>query len=85
MHKNFKLSSQSTIYFLDACGLSLIAIEKWRTLSTPNFPLPYKTNLTCTWTINTMSSNYTIKLITGSISDDSCCEQVSFFFLQYNF
>ena len=61
--------------FLDFCGSYMVAIEKTQNISTPNYPQPYKSDLTCVWTITT-SNDYLVKLETGFVSNDTCCESL---------
>ena len=59
----------------DECGSRLPAIEQVQSISTPGYPNQYSYNLTCTWTI-TASSDYLVKLETGFVSNDTCCERL---------
>ena len=59
----------------DDCGSRLSAIEQEQNISTPGYPEQYSSNLTCTWTI-TANSDYLVKLETGFVSNDTCCEHL---------
>ena len=62
-------------YVSDSCGTELVAIERPQSVSTPQYPYQYRSNLTCTWTITT-ETNYLVRLDTGHVSNNSCCEQL---------
>ena len=66
--------------FSDSCGSYLVASDKTQNISTPNYPHQYSSDLTCVWTITT-SKDYLVKLETGFVSNDTCCErlEVSYF------
>ena len=59
----------------DDCGSRLSAIAQEQIISTPGYPEQYSSNLTCTWTI-TANSNYLVRLETGFVSNDTCCEHL---------
>jgi len=58
---------------LDECGANLVAIEYEQSISTPEYPNQYRSNLTCKWTI-TANTNYLVRIETGFVSNDTCCE-----------
>ena len=79
-----KTKNGSTIIFVyqgkrfpisDSCGSNLVARDKIQNISTPNYPHHYSSNLTCAWTITT-SNDYLVKLETGFVSNDTCCERL---------
>ena len=61
--------------FSDSCGSYLAASDKTQIISTPNYPKQYSSDLTCNWTITT-SKDYLVKLETGFVSNDTCCERL---------
>ena len=61
--------------FSDSCGSILVASDKTQNISTPNYPNQYSSNLTCNWKITT-SKDYLVKLETGFVSNDTCCERL---------
>ena len=61
--------------FADSCGSYLIASVETQNISTPNYPHQYSNDLTCVWTI-TASNDYLVKLETGFVSNDTCCERL---------
>ena len=54
----------------------MIAIEQPQNFSTPGYPHQYRSNLTCTWAI-TASPDYLVRLETGHVSNDTCCENLT--------
>ena len=60
---------------IDSCDASFIGIQQPQNISTPEYPHQYRSNLTCAWTIST-SGSYRIKLETGYVSNDTCCEKL---------
>jgi len=59
----------------DACGTTVVAIEKAQYISTPEYPHQYRSNLTCTWKI-TSNTNYLVRIETGYVTNDTCCEHL---------
>ena len=59
----------------DDCGSKLSAVEQVQRISTPEYPQQYSYNLTCTWRI-TANRDYLIRLETGFVSNDTCCEHL---------
>ena len=59
----------------DDCGSKLSAVEQVQRISTPEYPQRYSYNLTCTWRI-TANRDYLIRLETGFVSNDTCCEHL---------
>jgi len=60
---------------LDVCGGNLISIDQMQSISTPQYPLQYRSNLICIWTI-TANTNYLVRLETGNVSNNTCCENL---------
>ena len=68
--------------FADSCGLHLKAITISSNISSPGYPLQYRSNLTCNWIITAPTANHVIEIRTGFVSNQTCCErlQVNVFF-----
>jgi len=80
---NVVISKNLIFIISDACGTYLVAIEQAQNISTPDYPLQYRSNLTCTWTI-TANTNYLVRLETGFVSNDTCCEDLQVCFQKIN-
>ena len=72
------LQTLTLVVFLDSCDASLFAIEQVQSISTPGYPQQYSSNLTCTWTV-TANKDYLVRLETGFVSNDTCCEHLEVF------
>lgn len=78
------ISYSIVLVYTDSCGANLIAPLTYETISTPNFPAHYKSNLLCTWTIKP-PDHHLIQFNVISVSSDNHNEvlQVNTYFVSW--
>ena len=59
----------------DECGVNVFALNYTQNISTPEYPLQYRSNLFCNWTITSLPHHVT-KLEPKYISNETCCEKL---------